>query len=217
MLVLRRKCILAQAIRIRLIAICLCLVTLSFGLALAQAGVPIAVGQNASGVLTSEVSGTEYTVTSSGSESVTIQVLSLSGGLIPRFQVHNPDGVTILDQGNVSGALTLTSTVSFTTPGVYTIAIQGENGTTGQFVLSLQAGTPPPQAIDLPRNQPVSSAVGGNTPLRVYRFSTTFADSSLTLTILSQISGAGMLISLFDDDAGKTLATSDSSLGGVAY
>ncbi len=178
--------------------------------------IPIAIGENAVGTLSAEALGAQYAVTSFGGETVTIQVLSLSGGLIPRFQVYNPDGAAILDQGNVSGAITLTSTVSFTTPGVYTIAIQGENSTTGQFVLSLQQGVPPP-GVDLTRNQPISTVVGSSVPLRVYRFSTSAAEPSLTLSVLSQTSGAGVLISLFDDGAGKTLASSDASFGGVAY
>jgi uncharacterized protein YraI len=177
---------------------------------------PIAIGENAIGMVSAEAMSIRYAVTAGGGETAAIQVLSLSGGLIPRFQVYNPDGIAIVDQGNVSGAMTLANTVSFTAPGVYVIAIQGENGTTGQFVLSLQAGTPLP-AVELTRSQPVSTIVGSSTPLRVYGFSTTSADTNLTLSVLSQTSGAGVLVSVFDEGAGKTLATSDSSFGGVTY
>lgn len=177
---------------------------------------PIAIGENAIGVLSPESPGARYAVNVAGGETAILQVLTLSGGLIPRFQVYNPDGVAIIDQGNVSGAITLTATVSFTAPGVYTIAVQGENGTTGQFVLSLQPGAPPP-AVELSRSQPVSTVVGTSAPLHVYRFSTTTADADLTLSVLTQTSSAGVLVSLFDEDTGKTLATSDSSFGGVAY
>ena len=101
-------------------------------------------------------------------------------------------------------------------PGVYIIAIQGENSTTGQFVLSLQQGAPPP-TIDLTRDLPISAVVGSTEPLHAYLFSTTTADINLILSVLSQTSGAGVLVSLFDADADKMLASSDSSFDGVAY
>ena len=133
--------------------ICLFLIVLTgMSVTFAQGNpTPIIIGENVIGVLSAESPNAHYVATTSGGETVAVQVLALSGGLIPRFQVYNPDGVAILDQGNVSGVITLTNTVSFTAPGAYVIAIQGENGTTGQFVLSLQSGTPPP-AVELPRS-----------------------------------------------------------------
>lgn len=194
-----------------------CLLLGAFSLASAQSGaVPIAVGQNAPGELNSEVSGNEYALTSTGGETVNIQVLALSGGLIPRFQVYNPSGVAILDMGNPGGSNILSGSATLADAGTYVIAVQGENGTTGQFVLSLQPGTPPPPAEDLVPAQPVTSTVGGTTPVRIYRFSTS-PGGTTTLSVLSQMSGAGMLVSLYDETAGRTIATSDDSLGGVTY
>ncbi len=193
------------------------LLVTSMTAAFAQASpIPIAIGENAVGTLTAESPNASYAVTSSLGDSVTFQVLSISGGLLPRFQVYNPNGVAITDQGNVSGATSLTNRIDFTMPGVYIIAIQGENSTTGQFVLSVQQGAPPP-TINLTRDLPISGVVGSTEPLHAYLFSTTTADINLILSVLSQTTGTGVLVSLFDEDADKMLATSDSSFDGVAY
>ena len=87
------------------------LLVTSMSAAFAQSdAIPIAIGQNVIGTLTAESPNASYAVTSSLGKSVTFQVLSISGGLLPRFQVYNPNGVAITDQGNVSGATSLTNT-----------------------------------------------------------------------------------------------------------
>ncbi len=193
------------------------LLVTSMSAAFAQSdAIPITVGENAVGTLTAESPSASYAVTSSLGESVTFQVLSISGGLLPRFQVDNPNGVAITEQANLSGATALSNRIDFAMPGVYIITIKGENNTTGQFVLSLQQGAPP-RTINLMRDQPIADVVGGTEPLNAYLFSTTTADINLILSVLSQTSGAGVLVSLFDADTDTTLATSDSSFDGVAY
>ena len=196
-----------------------CLVCLSLllcGTALAQGeATPIAIGENDFGELTAEVSIAQYSVTATGGETARIQVLALSEGFVPRFRLVNPAGVEILTVPNPDGLNMLTSSASFADAGAYLIEIQSENNTVGQFALSLQPGAALPEAVELVIDQPISDVVSSQTPVRVYRFNTTA--EPLVLTILSDEPDSGVLISLYDEDAGRTIATHDAGVSGVAY
>jgi hypothetical protein len=186
------------------------------GVALAQGeATPIAIGENSFGELTAEANVARYSVTATGGEAARIQVLALSEGFVPRFRLVNPAGVEILSVPNPDGLNILTGNASFPDAGVYLIKIEGENNTIGQFTLSLQPGATLPEAVELVIDQPISHVVGSQTPVQVYHFNTT--TEPLVLTILTDEPDAGVLISLYDEDAAKTIATSDTSVSGVAY
>lgn|GEM_PF-3305340 len=203
-----------NAIRVGL-AVWLCLLSVS-GIAFAQSdATPIQIGQNAFGELTAEANSARYALTAAGSESATIQVLALSPNFAPRFRIINPAGVEILVVANPDGLNALTGSASLPDAGEYIIEITGENGTVGQFVLSLQPGASLPEPVELAVDQPISDMVGGDTPVHVYRFSTT--EAANTLTILSESDGAGVLVSLFDEAIGKTIASHDAGVSDVAY
>ncbi|MFN8561866.1 MAG: CARDB domain-containing protein [Anaerolineae bacterium] len=122
----------------------------------------------------------------------------------------------ILTVPNPDGLSSLSADASFADAGDYIIEVSGENGGTGQFVLSLQPGAALPEPVELTANTPVADTVGSQTPVRLYRFAST-PDDALTLTVVSESPDVGVLISLFDEDASKTIASSDATLGGVAY
>lgn len=182
---------------------------------LAQNGIPIQNGQNAFGELTTEISSVMYTLSPNSGETATIQVLALSPGFIPRFRVLNAAGVEIVNAANPNGLATITGSVSFD-GGVFTIEVMGGNGSVGQFVLSLQPGTPLPPPVTLTLNQPVSGMVGGQTPVQVYRFDTA-SIGAVAVTVVSPEQDAGVLLTLFDETLGKTIASSDAGVVGVAF
>ena len=193
-----------------------CLSLLLCGAVLAQGeGTPIQIGDNAFGELTADANVARYTLTATGGETARIQVLALSTGFVPRFRVVNPAGIEILTVPNPDGLNILTGSASFADAGDYLIEIQGENNTVGEFALSLQPGAALPEAVELVIDQLVSDVVSSQTPVRVYHFNTTA--ETLVLTILSDEANAGVLVSLYDEDAGKTIATNDASISGVAY
>ena len=209
-----------MSVRRVLIQFCCVFVYLSLlligGVALAQGETtPIAIGENAFGELTAEVSIVQYSVTATGGETANIQVLALSDGFVPRFRLVNPAGIEVLTVPNPDGLNMLTASASFADVGDYLIEIQGENNTVGQFALSLQPGAALPEAVELVIDQPIAEVVGSQNPVRVYHFNTT--TEPLVLTILSDEPDSGVLISLYNEDAGKTIATSDASVSGVAY
>jgi hypothetical protein len=202
-------------IMISFFLIVLCLLAFS-GFAFAQEdATPIAIDQNIFGELTADTTAARYAVTASGGESASIQVLALSEGFAPRFRVINPAGVEMLVVANPNGVNSLVGNASFADAGVYLIEITGENGTLGQYALSLQPGAALPEAIDLVVDQLLSDVVGSQTPIRVYHFNT--ATDPLLLTILSDEADSGVLVSLYNEDAGKTIATNDAGVSGVVY
>ncbi len=204
-------------LRLSAIFVWLCLLVVS-GPALAQAPTPIQIGQNAAGQLTAEVGAAQFTLASTGGETATIQVLGF-GGFVPRFRVLNPAGIEILTVPNPGGQPTLTASAAFADAGSYTLEVQGENGSVGQFALSLQPGAPLPAAVELAASQPILALVGSQSPVQVYHFRTTSVDSAdaLRLTILSETPNAGALITLYNEDAARTIATSDAGVFGVTY
>lgn len=198
----------------RVVVACLLLV---FSLpAFAQGGGTVQVGQNVTGTLTAEAPTAQFTFTAAGGESVVMQVLAISTNFTPRFQVLNPAGVEILVVPNPGGQSILTENVSFSEAGVYTIVVSGEGASTGQFVLSLQAGAPLAAPTTLTPDLPLSGTVGSAVPVLAYRLNTT-AQSTIQLAVISQSPNAGALVTLYDDAAGTTIATSDLGVLAAIY
>ncbi len=196
------------------VLIWLCLLALS-GQAFAQ-GNTIQIGQNTIGTISAANTTVDYKLVAQGGQTAAIQVLGLSQGFVPTFRVLNPAGTEILNVANSAGAATVSGNASFSGAGVYTISVGGANGSTGQFALSLQAGAPLPQATTLVLDQPVSATVDGQTPVQVYEFNTASL-GAVGLTILSQTPGAGLLVTLYDEGAGKAIASVEASVVGVSY
>jgi hypothetical protein len=184
-------------------------------IAFAQDAAPIAIGQNAVSELTANTPTAIYSLTSTGGESALVQVLAVSPNFIPAFRILNPAGVEILAAPNAEAQASLIASASFLAAGDYTIEISGVNGTLGQFVLSLQTGAPLPDPVELTADQPVSATLSSQMPLAIYHFSTPPTDP-LVLTVLTDTPDAGILISLYDETAAKTIAASDASLSGIA-
>lgn len=194
----------------------LCLLILALPV-LAQDGLPQPV--NPSGNTIGEVAAgvpARFVVASSGNESAQIQVFGIGLGLLPRFRVLDATGTVILEVANPTLANTVGGTAFFTNTGAYVIEVSGEQGTTGQFMLSLQPGAPPPPPAPLPVGQTVEGVVGPQTPVLVYEFSTTDG-TGLTLLVLGQLAQNGPAISLRDVTNDRVIATSDGSLLGVMH
>lgn len=177
--------------------------------------VPIQIGRNAAGTLSADSPTARYILSASGGETATIQVLSLSLDFVPRFRIINPDGIDILVVPNPEALASVSANASFSDAGNYLIEVSGENNTTGQFVLSLQPGATLPPAIELVAGQPIRDSVGRDAPVRVYHFRTTAAAD--ILIIRSETPDTGTLVSLYDEDADKTIATHDANVKGIAY
>ncbi len=175
----------------------------------------IAISQNVIGELTATNSAATYFLTALGGEMANVQVLAATQGFAPSLHIYNPADVEILALANPDGLTSLNESVHFLDAGVYTVEVSGENNTVGQFILSLQPGASLPEAAALPLNQPVVAVVDGETPLRAYRFRL-LPEDSLLLSVLSA-TDADVRVSLYDEDAGRTVSSSDTGLSGTAY
>ena len=184
---------------------------------LAQEGIPQPV--DASGNTLGEVNLTaptaRYLVPSAGNESALLSVFGISNGLVPRFRVLDTTGNVVLDVGNAEGLATANGTALFSAPGVYTIEIEGANGTSGQFMLNLQPGAPPPPPVALTPGQQVPGTVGSQSPVIIYEFSGNGLPH--TLTVMSLLTDIGPVVSLRDETAGRVIATSDGTLLGQVH
>ena len=203
---------------IRFSVVLACLLALVIGSSvLAQGGgTPIQIGQNATGNVSTEANSAQFALTVNAGDTVMVQVLAISAGYVPNFRIVNAAGVEILNVANPEGKATLIGNSSFNDAGVYTIMVGGENGSTGQFVLSLQAGAPLPEPTMLTVDQPMAGTVGSATPVQLYRFNTTSL-GAVSVMVLSQSPEGGPLVTLYDESAGKTIASSDAGVIGVAY
>ncbi|MEO8397757.1 MAG: hypothetical protein ABI700_32480, partial [Chloroflexota bacterium] len=166
---------------------------------------PIQTGQNAIGELTVENGAASYFLTVSGGETVALQVFALSPGFAPRLRVLNSADVEILVLANPASLISLSASVSFPDAGGYTIEVTGENGTLGQFLLSLQPGVPLPEPTALLLDQSLSHTVGTATPVRIYRFSA-LTEASLPLTLLTESPDASVRLRLSDEATDRTIA-----------
>ena len=197
-----------------IVGLCLGLLTLP---ALAQEGLPQPVDPsgNTLGEVNLAAPTARFVVSSAGNEGALISVFGISNGLIPRFRVLDATSNVMLDAGNAEGLTTATGNALFIAPGVYTIEIEGANGTSGQFMLNIQPGAAPPPPVALTPGQQVSGVVGSQSPVLIYEFVGTGAPQ--TLTILSELLDIGPVTSLRDVTAARVIATSDGTLLGITH
>src|SRR5664279_5640446 len=177
---------------------------------------PISIGQNQTGVVTDPTVPVQYSVGVAAPQSVNIQVLAISQGFAPTFQVLDPGGVVVLDTAN-PGTLTIVQGVpNLSSPGTYTIVVRSANNQPGQFLISVQPGAPlaPPQP--LAPGQPVDGSVDSQTSRRAYSFSGSPNDV-LLLTVRSVSTTSGPVVALRDADTGETLGLNSARLAGVGY
>ncbi len=177
---------------------------------------PIQIGQNITGTLSAEASSAQFALTAAGGETALIQVLAISPGFAPQLRIHNPAGIEILTLDNAEGSSTISTNVPLNDAGVYTLEVSGAKNTVGQYLLSLLPGTPLPEPIPLTVNQPVTATVGSQTPAQRYRFATT-SIGSVAISVLIQGTNEGVLVTLYDETAGKPIASSDAGVVGVSY
>src|SRR5690242_8478377 len=94
---------------------------------------PINIGENKTGQVVDANSDVQYAVTVAAPQSVQIQVLAITAGFAPTFQVLDPGGVIVLDVANPGTQTIEQASPNLSSPGSYTIVVKTANGTPGQF------------------------------------------------------------------------------------
>lgn len=180
----------------------------------AQDAGPIALNENKVGTLAQTGSLIEYTLTSATSQTVVVQVLSITPGLLPAFEVIDPSGIII--GGSAGGQDIVQSNASLPAPGVYRIRVHSTANRAGDFLISVQSGAPaaPPQSLVL--GQPVSTQVDGQNAVRSYSFLGSPTEA-LIVNVLSSQPDAGPVVTLKDGSTNEVLAITSARLNGVRY
>ncbi|MBI1257292.1 MAG: SH3 domain-containing protein [Chloroflexi bacterium] len=177
---------------------------------------PINVGENKTGEVTDASSAVAYAVAVGAPQSISVQVLAITPGFAPTFQVIDPGGIMILDTAN-PGTLTIAQgTPSLSSAGSYTIEVKSANGTTGQFLISVQAGAPLAPPTALTPGQPVNDTVNTQATRKAYSFSGSPTDV-LALIVHSSTPNSGPVVKISDADSGETLGLNSTRLLGVDY
>lgn len=177
--------------------------------------IPIEIGQNISGEITAESPTQIFNLNVSVPTVIEVQVLALNPQFLPAFSVVDALGVTIQRVENSGAETTLRQNISLSTPGDYQIEIRGANGTSGQFVLSVQFGAAlePPQPLVLGQASVVE--ISPDQPRKAFSFSGLSSDFLfLSVEIPPELlSGPVVILSLAE--TGERLMSASSQLSGV--
>ncbi|MFN8561905.1 MAG: SH3 domain-containing protein [Anaerolineae bacterium] len=177
---------------------------------------PITIGENQIGTITDTTEGVQFSLSAAAPTSVEIQVLAISPGFAPMFRILDPTGIVVLDATGSSTQTIATGVPNLSSPGSYTIEVSSANGTPGQFLISVQPGTPlaPPPPLVLGETR--SGSVDSDETREAYAFSASESEI-LLLTVRADDPKTGVVVALRDADDGETFGLSNAQLGGVRY
>ncbi len=203
--------------RLSALVLFLSLLLLSTAIVNAQSDVtPLAIGENRVGEITVASSTATFTLQVGAPQSVTLQVLAITPGFLPTFLIVDPSGIVIMDAINDGTQSSAAAAPNLADGGDYRIEVSGANGSTGQFLISAQAGAPlaPPQPLT--PGQLLDGTVSAQTTRLAYAFSGSPNDI-LLLTVRSSAPDADPTVALRDATSGDLLALSSARLAGVRY
>jgi uncharacterized protein YraI len=172
---------------------------------------PIALGENQVAQVSAGVPQ-EFVFTATAGQTVTIQALAITPGLVPAFAVFQQDAVMIgsfdnpFEQSNVSGVVT------FLQSGAHTITVYTTNGVQGEILVTVtEGGTPPPPPTPLTLDQPTEDILDPGASI-VYSFDGHF-DPNIALrllyTSLDPMHGLSVQLGITD---GRLLSTFSNEL-----
>ncbi len=147
---------------------------------------PLAIGENQIGEITVANSSTAFSIQVGAPQSVNLQVLAITPSFLPSFLIIDPSGIVIMDAVNNGIQTSAAGTPNLSGGGTYRIEVSGANGSTGQFLISVQAGAPlaPPQPLT--PGQPLGGVVSTQATRQAFSFSGSISDV-LLLTVRSSV------------------------------
>lgn len=191
---------------------------LSSGLLLIQAQetIVINVGENRPGNIANPATPITFNVPILTPQTVNVQVLGITTGFFPSLRVVDPSGIVLQDIANTSAQSIIQASVSFGAAGLYTVHVGSASGTTGDFLLAVQAGQPllPPSPLTL--GVQVPATVSAQQTLNSYSFSANLTEV-LLLTVRSDSTTNGSVIRLKESITGETIALSNADLVGNRF
>jgi len=177
---------------------------------------PIGIGENRAGAIDASNFLPQFSMNAAGPQSVQVQVLAITPGLLPAFRVFDPTGVTLENVGNTNGQTIVQSNINLPSSGLYTIEVQSANGAPGEFLLSLQGGLPIAAPISLVPGQGLPGIVDPQNPMQMYNFTASQTDV-LLLTLRSDLPAGGPVVTMRDAISGQMISLTDMSLIGLRF
>ena len=176
---------------------------------------PINVGENKAGEIVDPDVSVLYSLTVGAPMSINLQVLAITSGFAPNFRVLDPAGVVILDSANPGAQAIVRAALNLSSANAaYTVEVRSANNTPGQFLISLEAGTPLAAPQPLTAGTAVEGLVDDETTRQVYTFSGAL-DDVLLLNVQVTDAETGAVIALRDADNGDLLSVSSARLGSI--
>ena len=182
----------------------------------AQAVTPITIGENTIGSIAQANAPADFSITVAVPGTVNVQVLAVTPGFAPTFSVIAPSGIIVATAANNGSQTIVQAAANLATAGTYIIRVNTANGTTGQFLVSVQAGAPAAPPQPLAPGQVVNGSVSQQTPRQAYSFAGAFSDV-LLVNVRSGSPTVGPVVALRDALTGEILAMNGSRLTGGRF
>ncbi len=177
---------------------------------------PITVGGNQLGEINATTPIAQFSFSANAGARLSIDVLSLSPELAPRFIVKDTVGAVYLSIDNATLLANVSGEFNVPAAGAYIIEVSSASGA-GQFVVSLQeAEIPIPPPIALLANDVVTAQVSPTTPAAAYAFNASPLET-LMVFVQSQTPNSGPTVILENALTGQELGTIHTSLTGGSF
>jgi hypothetical protein len=186
----------------------------------AQAETPITVGENKTGALSQQATTADFVLAVAQPQVISVQVLSITAGYAPVLRVVDANGVIIRLLDNPSNLSVVQGSIPLTAAGTFTLTVGSNNGTFGQFLISVQGGPALPAPVALNVGQVINGVVDAEQPIALYAFASTPETMGIVVRA-SDINGVppsiGPGIVLRDTQTGAILASLSSQLTGGRF
>jgi len=173
--------------------------------------IPLTIGSVGQGEISGASPTVRFAITSSVPQTVTIQVLAVTPGFAPSFNVIDPFSTIIQSAPNAAAQPIIEANANLSAPGTTIIEVAGVNGGVGQFVVNVSSNAALPPPIALVAGQAVPGSVNSQTPILLYSFGG--LPSGQTLTVRSDVETSGPLVTLRNITTGETLASTHLNYG----
>lgn len=187
-----------------------------FTLAQTDIPIPIAIGESKVGEIVEADQVLTFALPVGQPQVLEIAVFAITPGLTPSFQVFNQARTLIAEVINTGSEPTVLSRAISVSDGFFLIDVFGEDSSLGQFLITVQPGTPlePPQPIGI--GQVITDSISSAEPRHTYQFVSP-ESTTLLLTIFSVDPTQPLEITLKDANTDEILAHSNTRISRVSY
>jgi hypothetical protein len=175
----------------------------------------LSLGQNALGEVSAQQPAPAFQFRTDSSQAVTVTLQSLSSNFAPLLILYDDQGI-IQRLPNLNAKGTLQTGFLASSTATYTLQVQGVEGGTGQFVISITEGEfLPPPASELRPGMQIEDRVTPTQPIQRYQIAAE-RQSGLIVQIISLPPQSGISI-ILSNEGGQPLAVMRQGLLGSSF